>query len=172
MTFRPIHAGDRAALADLFARMSPESRRRRYFSDKPFLMPRELERLTDVDHATHEAIAALDERGRMIGVARYVQTAAPGSVEVAVEVADDHQGMGLGRALVGAALRSACERGYRRVVATVLWENGPARSLFASLGFRAFRSEGGLIELQANGLAAMKKIATSTSTPSTISAAM
>jgi RimJ/RimL family protein N-acetyltransferase len=172
MRFRQINNGDQAALADLFERMSPESRRRRYFSPKPSLTARELDRLTDVDHATHEAIAALDDSGRIIGVARYVETAEPASAEIAVEVADDHQGTGVARALVTTIMLSASGRGYTRLVATVLWENCPARSLFKSLGFRAFRSSGGIVELQANGLAAMKKMATSTSTPSVTSAAM
>jgi GNAT superfamily N-acetyltransferase len=108
----------------------------------------------------------------MIGVARYVETADPSSAEIAVEVADDHQGRGLARALLTTIILSARGRGYTRLVATILWENCPARSLFKSLGFRAFRSSGGIVELQANGFAAMKKIATSTSTPSVTSAAM
>jgi GNAT superfamily N-acetyltransferase len=154
MRFRQIHPGDQAALADLFARMSPQSRRLRYFSPKRALTERELDRLTDVDHATHEAIAALDGSGRMIGVARYVETGDPSSVEVAVEVADDHHGTGLARALVTSIILSARGRGYTRLVATVLWENCPARSLFKSLGFRAFRSSGGVVELQVSSAAA------------------
>jgi RimJ/RimL family protein N-acetyltransferase len=172
MSFRQIHAGDQDALADLFARMSPESRWRRYFAPKPSLTGAELVYLTDIDHLTHEAVAAVDDDGRIIGVARYAQTSDPDTVEIAVEVDDAQQRNGLGRALVTTVMLSASGRGYRRMVATILWENCPARTLFKSLGFRAFRSGEGVVELQANGLAAMKKIATSTSTPSVTSAAM
>jgi L-amino acid N-acyltransferase YncA len=172
MSFRQIRAEDQDALAALFARMSPESRWRRYFAPKPRLTGAELVYLTDIDHLTHEAVAAVDDDGRIIGVARYAQTSDRDTVEIAVEVDDDHQRNGLGRALVTTVMLSASGRGYRRMVATILWENWPARSLFKSLGFCAFRSGDGVVELQANGLAAMKKIATSTSTPSTISAVM
>jgi GNAT superfamily N-acetyltransferase len=172
MSFRQITSGDPDALADLFRRMSPESRWRRYFVPKPRLSGPELAYLTDIDHLTHEAVAAVDDCGRIVGVARYAQGDDPTTVEIAVEVADEHQGQGLGRALVTTIMLSASGRGYSRMVATILWENCPARSLFKSLGFRAFRSEGGIVELQANGLAAMKKTATSTSTPSVTSAAM
>src|SRR4051794_18845752 len=172
MLFRQINSEDQGALADLYGRMSQQSRHRRYFSPKPRLTSRELAYLTDIDHLTHEAVAAVDDRGRIAGVARYVQTPEPDTVEVAVEVADEHHGQGLGRALVTTVMLSASGRGYRRMVATILWENSPARSLFGTLGFRAFRSGDGIVELQANGFAAMKKIATSTSTPSVTSAAM
>jgi L-amino acid N-acyltransferase YncA len=172
MSFRQIHADDREALADLFTRMSPESRFRRYFTPKPRLTDSELAHLTGVDHLTQEAVAAIDESGRIIGIARYAQTERTDTVELAVEVADEHQGEGLGRALLTTIMLSATGRGYRRLVATILWENSPARALFGGLGFRAFRSGDGVVELQANGFAAMKKMATSTSTPSVTSAAM
>jgi RimJ/RimL family protein N-acetyltransferase len=172
ITVRSLHAGDEDALADLFRRMSPESRRLRYFSPKPRLTERELTRLVGVDHVRHEAIAALDEADRMIAVARYAQTETAGTVEVAFEVADEHQREGHGRALLERIMCTAYRRGYTRFVATVLWENCAARSLLRSLGFRARSVSDGVVDLYANGLAAMKKTATSTSTPSTISAVM
>jgi RimJ/RimL family protein N-acetyltransferase len=172
MTFRTLTASDSAALADLFGRMSPESRRLRYFTPKRELMDVELRRLVGVDHVRQEAIAALDERGRLIGLARYSQAGSAGTVELAVEVADENQRRGLGRALVQRAMAAAFDRGYTRFRATVLWENWPARALFKSLGFRACSSSDGVVELYAKGLAAMKNTATSTSTASVTSAAM
>src|SRR5918993_1321207 len=82
----PLERGDDTALADLFARMSDESRRRRYLAVKPRLTTRELAYLTDVDHVTHEALAAVDERGRLVAVARYAELSSC-AVDVAVEVA-------------------------------------------------------------------------------------
>jgi RimJ/RimL family protein N-acetyltransferase len=172
MRYRTITSTDRDALADLFARMSPESRRLRYFSPKPMLTQGELRYLTQVDHVRHEAIAAHDEDGRILGIARYVQARSAGTVDIAVEVADSHQGHGLGSALVTRVMAAARDRGYTRFRASVLWENGPARSMMRSLGFRACSSSGGVVELYANGFAAMKNTATSTSTPSVTSAAM
>src|SRR5207302_4711683 len=60
--FRPVGPEDRDGLADLFERMSPQSRYRRYLSPKPSLSPRELSFLTEVDHVRHEALAAVDQR--------------------------------------------------------------------------------------------------------------
>src|SRR5205085_9487546 len=47
--FRAVDRDDRDGLALLFARMSAQSRYRRYLSPKPELSPRELAFLTDVD---------------------------------------------------------------------------------------------------------------------------
>ena len=58
LLLRPIRREDRDELAALFARLTPESRRRRFLSPKHELTPRELAFLSDVDHVGHEAIAA------------------------------------------------------------------------------------------------------------------
>ncbi len=50
-------------------------------------------------------------------------------------VAPDHQGRGLGRALVHAALDAARERGARKVMLRVLGPNTAARALYESCGF-------------------------------------
>jgi len=50
-------------------------------------------------------------------------------------VAPDHQGRGIGRALVHAALDAARERGARKVTLRVLGPNAPARALYESCGF-------------------------------------
>ena len=50
-------------------------------------------------------------------------------------VAPDHQGRGLGRALVQAALDAARERGARKVTLRVLAPNTAARALYESCGF-------------------------------------
>jgi ribosomal protein S18 acetylase RimI-like enzyme len=50
-------------------------------------------------------------------------------------VAPDHQGRGLGRALVHAALDAARERGARKVTLRVLAPNTAARALYESCGF-------------------------------------
>ena len=144
---RPLARGDESALADLFARMSDESRRRRYLAVKPRLSQRELTYLTDVDHVRHEALAAVDERGRLAAVARYAELS-PCTAEVAVEVADDYHGRGLGTDLVRRIADRAQANGYLTLSATTLWENTAARALFKRLGYRATGSGGGAVDLQ------------------------
>ena len=150
LRFRPLRSDDRDRLAGLFARLTFESRRRRFLSPKPALTTRELAFLTDIDHVAHEAIAAVDQRdGSIVGVARYVRVAdRPAMADVAVEVADEIQNMGLGTALVQRVLDRACANGITLLTATTLWENRPARALMRRLGFRARASHGAEIELE------------------------
>ncbi len=150
LRLRQIGPGDRDGLAALFARLTPESRRRRYLSPKPELTPRELAYFSDIDHVGHEAIAAVDPRdGSIVGVARYVRHAdRPGAAEVAVEVADAWQGMGIGRMIAGRTVQRARANGFTLLTATALWENRPAHALLRRLGFRARASHGSELEYE------------------------
>jgi len=147
---RPIGPDDRDSLAALFARLTPESRRRRFLSPKHGLTPRELAYLTDIDHVTHEAIAAIDERdGTIVGVGRYAQFVnRAGVADVAVAVADELQGMGIGTALARRTAQRARENGFTLLTATTLRENRPARALLRRFGFCPRGSHRGEIELE------------------------
>lgn len=150
LRFRPICPDDRDSLAALFARLTPESRRRRFLSPKHELTTRELAYLTDIDHVAHEAIAAVDERdGSIVGVGRYAQFAnRAGVADVAVAVADELQGMGIGTALARRTAQRARENGFTLLTATTLWENRPARALLRRFGFCPRSSHRGVIELE------------------------
>src|SRR5437868_10974662 len=74
LSIRPIERQDRGRLRPLFARLTPESRYRRWLSPKHTLTERELAYLTDVDHDRHEALAAVDEAdGSFVAAARYAE---------------------------------------------------------------------------------------------------
>jgi RimJ/RimL family protein N-acetyltransferase len=148
--FRTLGAADRDGVATLFARLSPESRYRRFLSSKPELTPRELADLTDIDHVHHEAVAAVDRHdGSIVGVGRYVQDVQRhGVADIAIEVADELQGLGIGTALVRQVVQRARANGFALLTATTLWENRPARALFRRLKFRARASHGREIELE------------------------
>jgi RimJ/RimL family protein N-acetyltransferase len=150
LRFRPIGSDDRDRLAGLFARLTPESRRRRFLSPKPELTLREIAFLTDIDHVAHEAIAAVDQHdGSIVGVARYVRLARrAGVADVAVAVVDELQSMGLGTELTKRAVERARANGFTLLTATTLWENRPARALLRRVGFRARATYGGEIELE------------------------
>ena len=152
LRFRAINSDDRDGFARLFTRLTPESRHRRFLSPKPELTPRELAFLTDIDHVGHEAIAAVDQRdGSIVGVARYVRVAdRAGVADVAVEVADELHGMGVGTALARRLVERARANGFTLLTATTLWENRPARAraLLRRLGFCARASHGSEIELE------------------------
>jgi GNAT superfamily N-acetyltransferase len=147
---RPVGAHDRDGLAKLFARLGPESRYRRFLFPKRELTPGELASLTDVDHVNDEAIAAVDQLdGSIVGVGQYARNRdRVGSASVAVAVEDGLQGMGLGTALARCTVQRARTNGFTLLTAATLWQNRPARALLRRLGFRAYSSEGGVIELE------------------------
>jgi RimJ/RimL family protein N-acetyltransferase len=150
LRFRPISSDDRDRLARLFARLTRESRYRRFLVPKRELTPRELVYLTDLDHVTHEAIAAVDQRdGSIVGVGRYAQYADRVAVaDVAFTVADELQGMGIGTALARCLVDRARANGFILLTATTLWENRRARALLRRLRFRARASQSSEIELE------------------------
>jgi RimJ/RimL family protein N-acetyltransferase len=150
LLIRPIAADDAGPLLGLFERLSPESRYRRFLAPKPRLGSSELAWLTNLDHVSHDALAAVDHsEGSIIGVARYARDPSrPQSAEIAVAVADELQGRGIGTALVGLAIERARRNGYELLIATTLWNNRPARALLRRFGFRACGSDGSLVELE------------------------
>src|SRR5262245_34533089 len=92
--------GDRDALERFLSGLSEESRIFRFFSPV-----RELSwaarRFADVDHHDrHSLVAQHGDDGEIVAHGYYV-LARPGTAEVALEVADRFQGMGLGTILLG-----------------------------------------------------------------------
>jgi nucleotide-binding universal stress UspA family protein len=142
ITIRPLEPGDRQGLADGFARLSPETRYRRFFGPVPELRERDLDYLTQIDHHDHEALVAIDDAtGEGVGVARYIRIA--GEVaEPAVVVVDDWQGRGVGSALLISLVDRAREEGVARFEAPVLSTNNEALRTFQKLGQTRSRLEG------------------------------
>ncbi len=150
LAVRPLEHSDRDGLAKLFARLSQESRYRRFHGLKAALTPRELDRLSDIDHIRHEAFAAVDQvDGSILGVSRYVaRTDGSAVADVAVEVADEVQGIGIGTLLVRLLVQRAAANGIERLEGETLWNNAAARALMRRLGFRAHASHANVIELR------------------------
>jgi RimJ/RimL family protein N-acetyltransferase len=143
---RRLVACDKSAIAEVFARMSDESRRMRFLAPKPMLTEHELRYLTDIDHTSHDALAALAPDGRIVAVARYAEWRSQ-TAEIAIEVVDEYQGRGVGVAMLEHILELAAANGYCRLVASILWENTRARALFKRAGFRATGSGGGVVDV-------------------------
>ncbi len=134
ITIRPIGPDDRQGLADGFARLSPETRYRRFFSPVPELRERDLDYLTQIDHRDHEALVAIDDAtGEGVGVARYVRIS-DGLAEPAVVVVDDWQGRGVGGALLSSLVDRARQEGVTRFQAPVLATNNEAIRALQKLG--------------------------------------
>jgi hypothetical protein len=72
----------------------------------------------------------------------------PGVADVAVEVADELQSMGVGTEIAARLVERARANGFTLLTATTLWEKRPARALLRRLSFRARASHGAEIELE------------------------
>jgi GNAT superfamily N-acetyltransferase len=122
---RPLLPSDREIYLRGFEHLSSGSRYMRFFSPKMRLTEAELRYFLDVDHHSHEAIAAIDvATGDGIGVGRYVRDATePDVAEVSITVVDTHQGAGLGAVLLEFVAERAAEEGIGRLRAMVLADN-------------------------------------------------
>jgi protein lysine acetyltransferase len=110
---------------------------RRFLTPKRTFSRTELRYLTEVDGRDHVALVAeypCYPTRRLIAVARFVRHQdAPDAAEVAVTVADEWQGRGLGSMLGAHLSHLARNRGIRRFTATMASENRPAHRLMAKL---------------------------------------
>jgi phosphoglycerate kinase len=147
---RPIRADDKQALREGCDRLSEHSRYRRFLSPHRSLTPDELSYFTELDHHDHEALVAIDAAtGHGIGVARYVRSRVdPTVAELAVAVADDWQGHGVGGRLGEALVDRARSEGIERFSALMLADNEPMLNLIRDLGAVHDRHDGqGVVEL-------------------------
>jgi acetyltransferase len=129
---RPIRPADKPLLAEGLTRLSAETIRRRFLSAKPRFSAAELRYLTEVDGRDHVAFVAVldDDPGCLVGVARSVRMRdRADTAEMAIVVSDDRQGLGLGGALAEILADAALATGIRRIAATMLGDNVPARRL-------------------------------------------
>ncbi|MET8948147.1 GNAT family N-acetyltransferase [Streptomyces sp. NPDC004542] len=93
----------------------------------------------DERHAVEDHLVA-ESDGRVVG---YVRLGRPTPLDCnahvrqiqGLAVAHEARGLGVGRALVRAAVAEARRRGARRITLRVLGHNTPARRLYASEGF-------------------------------------
>lgn len=134
---RPIRADDKRMLSDGLRRLSADSVQRRFLTPKRSFSRAELRYLTEVDGRDHVALVAeypAEPVRRLIAVARFVRLADdPEAAEVAITVADDWQGRGLGSQLTALLAAEARRLGIRRFTATMAADNVAAHRLMAKL---------------------------------------
>ena len=150
VAIRPIEPDDRDALARGFDRLSEQSRYRRFLSPRGPLSQAELSYLTEVDHRDHEALVAVDpEAGEGVGVARFIRLSEdPAVAELAVAVADNWQGQGVGSLLAAELAKRARDEGITCFTALALAENDAILGLLQDLGeVRTGRTQLGTVEL-------------------------
>ena len=122
-------------LSAFVAGLSPDTKYRRFLHAVGNLSEKELTSFTDLDHRDADALVAVDDRGDLIGVARYGRgTDHPDVAEVAVTVADDWQGLGVGTTLLRRLAAAADRDGIHRFAASCFASNTEMINLFEELG--------------------------------------
>ena len=134
---RPIRADDGERLSASHARLSPESRYRRFLSAKPELTVADVRYLVDVDGIDHIALVATRHEAdgeQIVAVARCIRVPGrPDTGEVAIVVADSLQRQKVGTRLVSRLAELAVAQGITRFRATMLSENLAIQRLLSGL---------------------------------------
>ena len=138
VTIRPIRAADLVLELEFASGLSFRSRYQRLMSARTPPLE-ELRRFTDIDLERELALIATVRAGgreRQVGVVRYVREASPERAEIAIVLADDWQGRGLGTRLLLDLIAVATDAGVRCLTGTALSTNDAVLALGRKLGFR------------------------------------
>jgi len=131
----PLGPDDEAELEAFIARLSPRTRRLRFFSPVSRLAPSLLQHLMRVDfHEKAAFVVRLRGSPEIRAVGRYELTG-PGTAEVAFAVADEYQHEGIGTELLHHLAFHARANGIGTFSAYVLWENREMFELFRHSGY-------------------------------------
>ena len=149
----PLLRTDGEGLRVGFRALSPESRRRRFLVPPRDLDDRMVRRLVEgVDGERHIALVLMafpsGGAAQPVGVGRLVQgDADPSTADLAVTVADEWQGRGVGAAL-SRALLDRRPPAVRRLSTVVATDNAASLSMLRRLGRMSTRPDGpGVVEV-------------------------
>ncbi len=148
LAVRPVRPEDEADLARFFTDLSMESRVFRFFiaiSNADALA----KKIVDVDYRTRYGLVAVTGAERsIVGHAMYVETA-PRKAELALAVADEYQGRGLGTIMLGQLAEAAAAAGIEVLEAVVKPENHRMLNVLRESGFPVkARSEPGEVHAE------------------------
>ena len=141
---------DRATYEWAVYSLSPRSRYLRFFTPIERMSSGLLDQMTQVDGQRHAAWLALTpDESAGVGVVRYVRGDDDDqSAEVAIAVADDWHGGGLGGELLRQTIDHARLARLDLLTATTLRENSAGAGLLQAAGFAARRGSGMYRELE------------------------
>ncbi|WP_427132454.1 GNAT family N-acetyltransferase [Pseudarthrobacter sp. S9] len=147
---RPIHPSDSEAVQAFHTGQSQKSIYMRFFAFKSKLSSKELKRFTEVDYKDRVALV-ITIGGEIMGIGRYDRLEDPEEAEVAFNIADAHQGRGIGSILLEHLAAAARENGIRKFSAEVLPENRKMLMVFSDAGYDVKRHfDDGVVSLEFN----------------------
>jgi RimJ/RimL family protein N-acetyltransferase len=134
---RALRSDDRTDFVAAVGRISVQSLYRRFFTVRRSFTEPEMAFFLDIDFIDHVALVAVVEEGgrpMIVGGGRYI-VVQPGKAEVAFAVVDQHQGQGIGAALLHHLAALARSAGLQELIAEVLPDNIPMLKVFEKGGF-------------------------------------
>jgi GNAT superfamily N-acetyltransferase len=150
---RPVTVDDGPLLARFFARLSPEDMRFRFLDSRQAPSAAEIGALLEVDHRRSEHLLAFDTcTGELVASLMLIADPALDEAEIAVAVASEMKGRGIGWALLRHACDLASIHGLKKLRCLESRSNHEALEVERALGFHASGSEQepGLIMLEAD----------------------
>ncbi len=141
VTLRPIRPEDAVIEREFVNGLSAHSRYLRFMYALQEISPAMVSRFTQIDYDREMAFVAVIESGgreQEVGVARYTTLVDGTSCEFAIVVADEWQGKGLGRRLMGALIEVARERRLKEMRGIALAENSGMLAFARACGFEAY----------------------------------
>ncbi len=151
--FRPIRPTDEFAFRNFIYSFSDESLYNRFFQVIRVWPHPEAQRWVNIDYEKTMTIVGVveEEKGieRIIAMGQYGEDEnVEGGVEIALLVHENYRGMGIGEFLFKLLIKIAREKGYRKLLMTVLETNRPMikliKKLFPDVEFR--REGGGILK--------------------------
>jgi len=134
---RPVCPADAQAVQTFVRGLSDTTRRLRFFAPIRELAPSMLKRLIEIDGRLDRVLVALareDGGERIVALAQHADDGGE-RCDLALVVADDWQGLGLGRTLMDMLLETARDAGFARAEGDVLRGNVAMLGLARAFGF-------------------------------------
>lgn len=136
LRIRAVGPGDGPALLDLFDRVSPEDRRFRFLDTRRPPSGAELAAMLEPDHRRTEHVLAFSTAtGKLVAALMLAADEGLETAEVAIVVAEDMKGFGIGHALLQHAIDLARSRGVRCLRSIEDRANCSALDVEQTLGF-------------------------------------
>ena len=149
VSIRPIRPEDEPTISKFHEKLSERTVLMRYFTPLQLSQRTAHERLTRICFVDYDREMAMVAERRnaqgvpeILAVSRLHHLHGTEDVEASVVVIDEAQHLGLGTELMKQAVEIARKEGAKRVVATVLEENGDMQAIFKGLGFHLQKMEG------------------------------